>query len=123
MAVLITYLYLTLSGGSPAFFDFISDRIDDVKAVMVNGDQQKEAINILKLMEARAEEHQKFVNEIDEELLKLIESRKTQLTEINAMGDRNFDNIALYSSDILDLRYQLKEHVTREEWAQIFIEK
>jgi len=123
MAVLLTYLYLTYGGGSPAFFDFIADKIDEVKTVMVKDERQKEAINILKLMESRAKQHKKHVKETDKELSALIESRDTNLTEISSIGDRNFENIESYSSDILDLRFKLKEQVTREEWAQIFVEQ
>ncbi|GEA50831.1 hypothetical protein VIN01S_16350 [Vibrio inusitatus NBRC 102082] len=122
MAVLITYLFLTFSGGSPAFLDFISDRIDDVKAVVVNNEQQKEAVSILELMGEHSKEHNKQTNEINKKISKLIESRDAKLSEIIAIGDSNFENIESYSNEMLELRFKLKEHVTREEWAQIFIE-
>ncbi|MEH6451794.1 MAG: hypothetical protein V7782_02020 [Psychromonas sp.] len=122
MAVLITYLYLTFGGGSSAFLDFISDRIDDVKVAVVNDEQQKEAVNILELMGERSEEHSQQINETDKQLSKLIENRDSNLSEIITMSDSSFENVGSYSSDMLELRFKLKEHVTREEWAQIFVE-
>lgn len=123
MAVLITYLYLTYGGGSPEFLNFIAERIDAVKAVIVEDERQKAAINILELMQERSKEHNKQVNEIDEEINNLIENRDAELADITAVSDSDFEHIQSYSSDILDLRFQLKELVTREEWADIYQEK
>ena len=121
MALLIAYLFLG-GGGSSAFLDYIADSPDAVKTVMVKGEQQEAALDILKSMKKRSKEQSKQSGKTSKELGKLIEGRDLNATEIAAISDRNFENSESYDSDIIDLRFELKEHVTREEWAQIFPE-
>jgi len=121
MALLLTYLFLS-GGGSSAFLDRIADSKDVVKTVMVRDERQKEALNILDSMKKRSKEHSKQISKTSKELGNLIESRDASTAEIAAIGDRNLENIESYNRDILDLRFELKAQVTREEWAQIFSE-
>jgi len=118
MAILITYLIL--GGGSSAFLDYIADSKDAVKTVVVEDERQEEALNILKSMKSRSKEHSKEVGKTSKEIGKLMEGRDADTAEIAALADRNFESTESFNSDILDLRFELKNHVTREEWAQVF---
>lgn len=51
------------------------------------------------------------------------ESRENNTAEIATISDQYFKTLESYSVDILDLRFELKENVTRKEWAQIFAEE
>lgn len=118
LVALITILLL--GGGTSTFLDYIADSKDAVKTVMIKDRGQQEALDILKAMKKRSNSHNKQIRKTIKELGKHLEGRDDNAAEIAAIGDRHFENIELYNSDILDLRFELKEHVTREEWAQIF---
>ncbi len=120
IALLISLL---LGGGASAFLDYVADSEDAVKTVMVKDERQKDALNLLKSMKKRSKAHNKEVKKTVKELSELVEVRENEITEIAAIGDRHLENIESYNSDILDLRYELKEQITREEWAQIFPEE
>lgn len=122
MAILITYLILGGSGSS-TFLDYVADSKDAVKTVMVKDERQKEALDILKSMGKRSREHSKQVKKTGKELGKLIAGREADTAEIATIADRIFESTESYNSDILDLRFELKEQVTREEWEQIFLEE
>ncbi|MCP4266572.1 MAG: hypothetical protein GY777_13530 [Candidatus Brocadiaceae bacterium] len=123
MAVLLTYLYLSFGGGEIKFLDFIADGIEVAKTVIVEEDRQKEVISLLELMKGRSKEHNTQITDTDDEINNLLKNRDADLSSITAIADRDFEIIQSYSSDILDLRFKLKEHVTREEWAQIYLEE
>jgi len=121
LVAILTIIFL--GGGTSAFLDYIADSKDAVKTVMVKDARQKEALNILKSMKKRSKGHSKQVRKTIKELEQLIEGRDDNTAEIAAIGDRSFENIESYDRDILGLRFELKEYVTREEWAQIFPEQ
>ena len=110
---------LILGGGSSVFLDYIADSKDAIKTVMIKDRGQKDALDILKAMKKRSKSHGKEIRKTIKELGKHLEGRDDNAAEIAAIGDRHYENIELYTSDILDLRFEIKEHVTREEWAQI----
>ena len=53
-------------------------------------------------------------------LNKALARDNTNAADIDAIWDGYFAEIDQYDSDMLDLRYQLKEHINREEWAAVF---
>ena len=122
IVALLTILFLG-GGSTTAFLDYIADSKDAVKIVMVKDERQKEVLNILKLVEKRSNGHNKQVKKTIKDLGKQIEGREANTAAIAAISDRYFEDLESYSSDILDLRFKLKELVSREEWAQLFPEE
>ena len=118
IAVLLVILFL--GGDTSAFLDYISESKELVETVMAKDERQQEALNLLELMEQRSNDHDKQVKMTFDEFGKLIEGRENNLVELAAIGDSHLKNIESFNSDILDLRFEFREHVTREEWAQIF---
>ena len=91
----------------------ISDIIDDPA-------RRAEAIGLVGVLEQDLEA-----------LRKSIAERKTRARELNANYDtENIDTIwnryfavrDNYNRDMLDLRFQLKDQLTRDEWQQVFAE-
>ena len=54
------------------------------------------------------------------ELGKSIEDREDGTGDMGIIFDQHYENLASYTSDIVDLRFELKDHVSQEEWEQIF---
>ena len=111
---------LLLGGGATGMLDFIADTQDEVKVVMEKDDRQKEAISTLKAMKKRTNAHNKMVKGASKDLNKTLSSDEVTYAEIDMVWDAYFSQRAAYNQDMLDLRYQLKDQLTREEWQQVF---
>lgn len=114
---------MLLGGGASASLDYIADSRDAVKTVMAEDGRQKDALSVLKAMKKRAKSQNKLVRKSVKELGKLLEGREDITAEGDDILDRHLENVASYSSDMLDLRFELKEQITRDEWGQIFSEE
>ena len=100
--------------------DFIADTQDEVKVVMEKDDRQKEAISTLKAMKKRTDAHNKMVKGASKNLSDTLSNDVGTDVEIDAVWDGYFSQRADYNREMLDLRYQLKDQMTREEWRQVF---
>ena len=114
---------MLLGGGASASLDYIADSRDAVKTVMAEDGRQKDALSVLKAMKKRAKSQNKLVRKSVKELGKLLEGREDITAEGDDILDRHLENVESYSSDMLDLRFELKEQITRDEWGQIFSEE
>jgi hypothetical protein len=114
------FTILILGGGATGMLDYIADTQDEVKVVMEKDDRQKEAISTLKAMKKRTNAHNKMVNGASKDLSKTLSSDAVTDAEIDTVWDAYFSQRAAYNQDMLDLRFQLKEQMTREEWQRVF---
>jgi len=114
---------MLLGGGASASLDYIADSRDAVKTVMAEDGRQKDALSVLKAMKKRAKSQNKLVRKSVKELGKLLEGREDITAEGDDILDRHLENVESYSSDMIDLRFELKEQITRDEWGQIFSEE
>jgi hypothetical protein len=118
LIALFTILFL---GGSPTgMLDFIADTQDEVKVVMEKDDRRKEALGTLKAMKKRANAHNKMVKRTSKEMNKTLSSDDVTDSDVDTIWDAYFSQRAAYNQDMLNLRYQLKGQMTREEWQQVF---
>ena len=114
---------LILGGGSIGLLDYIADAKDNVKQVMPKSDAQKEALATLKAMKKRTQAHNKQIKNTFKGLAKEFEEYGASDEEINRMWSEFFSDRKLYDGDMLDLRFELKENISREEWEMIFLDK
>ena len=111
---------LILGGSNTGMLDFIADTQDEVKVVMEKDDRRKEALGTLKAIEKRTEAHNKVVKGTSKDLNKALGNVEVTNEEIDTIWHRYFAQREAYNRDMLDLRFQLKDQLTREEWQQIF---
>jgi len=111
---------LLLGGGSIGLLDYIADAKDDVKQVMPKSDEQEAALATLKAMKKRTQAHNKQIKNTFKGLEKEFEDYGASDEAINRMWSEFFSDRKLYDGDMLDLRFELKEHINREEWEKIF---
>ena len=117
------FTILLLGGSSTGMLDYIADTQDTVKVVMEKDDRRKEALSIVKAMVKRTNAHNKMVKRASKDLNKTLSSAEATNTDIDPIWDAYFSQRATYNQDILDLRFQLKDQMTREEWQQVFADK
>ena len=99
---------------------YIAETQDTVKIVMVKDERQKEALHTLKTMKKRTNARNKQVRRVIKDMNKTLANNNVDATDVDAIWDAFFAEIDQYDSDMLDLRFELREHVNRQEWAEIF---
>ena len=114
------FTILFLGGSSTGMLDFIADSQDTVKVVMEKDDRRKEVLATLKETKKRTEAHNKMVKSTSKDMNKILSSDEVTDADVNTIWDGYFAQRAAYNQDILDLRFQLKDQMTREEWQQVF---
>ncbi len=114
------FTIMILGGGSTAALAYIADTRDSVKIVMVKDDRQKAALSTLKAMKKRTNARNKHVKRASKDIAKSLRQEDINTAEIDAIWTGYFAEIDQYNHDMLDLRWELKEHINREEWGEIF---
>ena len=64
--------------------------------------------------------HNKMVKGTSKNMNKTLSSDEVTNADIDTVWDGYFEQRAAYNQEMLDLRYQLKDQLTREEWRQVF---
>lgn len=111
---------LLLGGGDTGMLDFIANTQDEVKVVMEKDDRQKEVLATLKTMEKLTDGHNKMVKGASKDLSNALSNAEVTDAEVDTVWDAYFSQRADYNQEMLDLRFQLKDQMTREEWNEVF---
>jgi len=111
---------LILGGGSTAMLGLIADTEDSVKTVMVKDERRKAALKTLKSMKKRTNARNKHVKRATKVLNRSLQQVEINAAEIDTIWNDYFAEVEQYDHAMLDLRFELKEHVNRDEWQQIF---
>ena len=109
-----------LGGGSTGTLAYIADTQDAVKLVMPDDNRRKEALNTLKAMKKRTNVRDKQVRRTEKDLAEVFRAHSADTAQADAIWVDYFAQGDIYDSDMLDLRFELKEHINRKEWEAIF---
>jgi len=118
LIALLTILFLGAS--SSGLLDYIAESRDNVKAVMVKDDRRKEALDTLKAMKKITKARSKQVKRVSRGLKKAFAGADTSDEQLEAIWNRYFVAVNQYDHEIVDLRFELKDQLTREEWEAVF---
>ena len=119
--MLIALLTVLLLGGSSSFvFDFVADTRDNIKIVVPKGERQKAALDTLKTMKKIEKAYRKHLKAAGKDLYKAIDLPDDVESEIDAVWTAHFAEVQRRNDELLDLRFELREQLTREEWGAIF---
>ena len=121
LIAIITILFL--GGASTGVLDYIADTQDNIKQVMPKGDEQKAALATLKTMKKRSNARNKQAKRAAKALDKTYADHAAAGAEVDEIWAELFTEIGQYNSDMLDLRFELKEQISREDWEEIFSEE
>lgn len=114
------FTILFLGGGSDAYLGYIAESKDNVKMIMADGEERQQALDTLKAMKKRAKERSKLVKRTGKKLNNVFGDVDVSETNIDAIWDEYFSGINDYDQDMLELRFELREHIKREDWERIF---
>ncbi len=113
-------MLLFLGGGGTQLLENIGVYDDRAKAVIADEDRRDQARDVLDSMKERTEARNEMVKDAGEELGELIEDQGVADAQLDAVWDQYMTEIAAYHRDMIDLRFELKQQVNREEWQAIF---
>ncbi len=120
MLVALLTALLFLGGSSALSSGMISDAQDNVKQIMAKNDQRKAALNVLKQMEKRTKAQNKITNKFSKQLGKALSDHDFAIEDFDRMWDDYHKDRSSFQRDLIDLRFELKEHISREEWEKLF---
>ena len=120
LIAILTILFL--GGSSTGMFDYIAETRDNVKEVMVKDDRRKEALATLKAIKKITKTRNKQVKRASKELRKEFAGADSSDKVLDDIWTGYFAAINQHDHELLDLRFQLKDQLTREEWEDIFSE-
>ena len=111
---------LLLGGSSTGVLEYIGDTRDAVKNVMPKGDARKAALSTLKAMKKRTSAHNKTAKRAAKEIAKAFVDHETVADTLDTIWAGYFVQVNKRDADMLDLRFELRESISREEWEAIF---
>jgi hypothetical protein len=120
--MLITLMVVLLLGGSVtnSLLDYIADGRDEAKAVIVADERRKDVLDTFKKLKKRTEVQQEQVKSSGKQLASVLASADLQSADTDKAWWTYFERVDVYNADMLDLRYELREQLTRDEWERIF---
>lgn len=117
MALLIALFF---GGGSTAMLAYVADTQNTVKIVMVNDDRRKSALSTLREMKKRTNARNRRVKRAMKDLNITLQQYDVGTGDIDEIWAGYFAEVDQYKDDMLDLRWELKQHISRDEWETIF---
>lgn len=119
LVALLTLLFLG-GGDSSVMFGFIAETHDMAKTVIADDGRRDRALDLLNSMKKRTKAFDKNVKKSAKSLGKVWLRHGGDPAEVEAIWQEYFAEVDQYNEEMLDLRYEMTGHVTREEWQAIF---
>ncbi len=120
MLIALYTIFILSGGGTFGPMVFIDEALDNTRTAIVDDDRRKEAIVTLKAMKSRTRQYTKAIKAVSKDMDSSMGGYEFADEEIDAIWDRYFDLNTEYSKDIVEIRFQLRDQITREEWEAIF---
>jgi len=120
MLVALMTIYFLGAGNTTIFLYDLNDLKKQVKTVVTEDPGRSEALNVVKAMKQRKQEHAKLIKSTAKELDTALENHAIPDTELDVIWDGYMQGVTTFHHDLIGLRFELKEHVSREQWAIIF---
>jgi hypothetical protein len=116
LAALITILFLSGGASTGLLYDF-GDVKKMVKTHIAEEERKDAALDVVKEFKRRAKAQRKQMKASTKQIQEVLTPSTASDNELASLGQRYIEDSRAYYSDLLDLRFKLKEQFTREEWA------
>jgi hypothetical protein len=118
IATIVAILFL--GGGGAWFDDELSQLKKNTKEVVESGEVRDEALNIIKEMKKLSSDQGKLAKSRAKQISSLLEDRTVGQAELDAVIDGFQASTVAFQQNLTTKRFELKEKVTREQWAQMY---
>ena len=115
--MIIVATFLLLFGGGGATFDAL---IDSVEQHVSDSQRAKQVVALIEKTEKSLINYGKQVDDISDKIAALNADYHADEADYAAVTDQAYKNYNLAADEILDLRFEMKSHMSREEWASVF---
>jgi hypothetical protein len=120
MLIALYTIFVLSGGGSFGPMVFIDEALDSAKIVIVEDDRRKEATVALKAMNKRSSEYTKATKKLAKDLGPDTDDRDVSDEELDVFWDKIITLNSEYSNDLVNMRFQLRDQLSREEWEGLF---
>lgn len=118
MTTLITLLFL--GSGAGLMIDRIDQTRASIEAEVGDASARKAALGIVERAEDTSKDYAKADSEHEQQLLELIWRHETTADELQQHLGAAYEKRIHYQQQMLALRFELKDQLTREQWEKIF---
>ena len=118
IATLVALLFL--GSGANMMLDGIDQMKGSIKDAIVEESARKAALDVVEKLEDTAKDYAKADSDDEKELLKLIQRYETTTADLQKNMDASFDRRIQYQQEMLALRFELKDKMSREQWSKVF---
>jgi len=119
IAALIAILFLG-GGMDSAVLDFVGYIRGSVNEVVVDEERRTEARATLKTMKKLTNAHLKANQKAFKSLLAELSESETDAQAVEGLWENYYKSVGSYNEQMIDLRFELRDSLTRDEWQQIF---
>ena len=119
IAALIAILFLG-GGIEDAVLDYVQYMRGTVKEVVADDERRADARATLNEIKKLTKAHSKSNQKTFKSLLGVMGEMGTEPETVDALWDDYFQTVDSYNERMIDLRFELRDTLTREEWEQMF---
>ena len=120
LIALITFLLL---GGSDGRLTAIKDYEKQIKVVVPKGETQELALAVLKEARTDTKAFNKSRKNATKEFSKVVENHEVDPDKIDELWSDYHQANYNFDMQNVELRFRLKQHLSREQWSQVFSAK
>jgi cytoplasmic iron level regulating protein YaaA (DUF328/UPF0246 family) len=115
--MIIVATFLLLFGGGSATFDVLIDRVEQHVS---DPQSAKQVEALIEDADKALINYGKQIDDISDKIAALNADYHADEADYAAVADQAFQNYNAVADKILDLRFEMKSHMSREEWASVF---
>ena len=119
LIALMTILFLG-GGVQDSVLDYIKETKAVVKEVVEDKSRRSEVNETLASMKKRSKERNKSAKQALKQLQAEMSGHDVNEASIDSVFDEYLQSLIDYNTDMVDLRFQLKDQLSREEWEALF---
>lgn len=118
--MLIALFTIFILGGGGGLIGDIKEIRKAVKAVMEKSDERDAALITLKQMEKLTSQRNKNYKKYLKQFMTTISDHEYKISYLDQLWGEYRGTQSNFNVKFIDLRFELKEHISREDWAKIF---
>ena len=119
LVALITILFLG-GGIEDAVLDYVKYTRGNVKEIVADNERQSDAQATLKEMKKLTKDYAKSNRKTFKSLLSAMDSMDVEIDVVDSIWSDYAQSVDAYNAQMIDLRFRLRDSLTREEWQAIF---
>lgn len=123
MILATVYALMALFGGDGMEIFSVEQLKPLIEKHVVSEDRQDQLVEMVKAEQKKADEFNKQATKASKKLLKINKDPSSSEADFHVIIDATEKSLLQIQDGYIDLRFDLKEKMTQEEWAAVFSQK